>query len=87
MREVELSLNGTLRAIFSLGKAVPRLIGFCPVCVSWQKRSVTVPLDIKSMILTLPLTAQRRFMSIWVLTIRKRQRRFRCAGCAVFQYL
>ena len=26
-----------------LGKAVPRLIGFCPVCVSWQKRSVTVP--------------------------------------------
>ena len=25
-----------------LGKAVPRLIGFCPVCVSWQKRSVTV---------------------------------------------
>ena len=26
-----------------LGKAVPRLIGFCPVCVSWQKRSVTAP--------------------------------------------
>ena len=26
-----------------LGKAVARLIGFCPVCVSWQKRSVTVP--------------------------------------------
>ena len=25
-----------------LGKAVARLIGFCPVCVSWQKRSVTV---------------------------------------------
>ncbi len=24
-----------------LGKAVARLIGFCPVCVSWQKRSVT----------------------------------------------
>ena len=26
-----------------LGKAVARLIGFCPVCVSWQKRSVTAP--------------------------------------------
>lgn len=26
-----------------LGKAVPRLIGFCPVCVSWQNRSVTAP--------------------------------------------
>ena len=26
-----------------LGKAVRCLIGFCPVCVSWQKRSVTVP--------------------------------------------
>ena len=26
-----------------LGKAVPRLIGFCTVCVSWQKRSVTAP--------------------------------------------
>ena len=26
-----------------LGKAVARLIGFYPVCVSWQKRSVTVP--------------------------------------------
>ena len=26
-----------------MGKAVPRLIGFCPVCVSWQKRSVTAP--------------------------------------------
>ena len=26
-----------------LGKAVARLIGFCPVCVSWQNRSVTVP--------------------------------------------
>jgi hypothetical protein len=26
-----------------LGKAVPRLIGFCPVCVPWQKRSVTAP--------------------------------------------
>ena len=26
-----------------LGKAVARLIGFCPVCVLWQKRSVTVP--------------------------------------------
>ena len=26
-----------------LGKAVPRLIGFCPVYVSWQKRSVTAP--------------------------------------------
>ncbi|MCO7109039.1 hypothetical protein NIA69_07500 [Gemmiger formicilis] len=46
MREVELSLNGTLREIFSLGKAVPRLIGFCPVCVSWQNRSVTAPLGI-----------------------------------------
>ncbi|MDD6608476.1 MAG: hypothetical protein PUE97_02000, partial [Subdoligranulum variabile] len=22
---------------------MPRLIGFCPVCVSWQKRSVTAP--------------------------------------------
>ena len=32
------------RVRFSLlGKAVPRLIGFCPVCVSWQKRSVTAP--------------------------------------------
>ena len=26
-----------------LGKAVARLIGFCPVCVSWQNRSVTAP--------------------------------------------
>lgn len=26
-----------------LRKAVARLIGFCPVCVSWQKRSVTAP--------------------------------------------
>ena len=26
-----------------MGKAVARLIGFCPVCVSWQKRSVTAP--------------------------------------------
>ena len=26
-----------------LGKAVPHLIGFCPVCVSWQNRSVTAP--------------------------------------------
>jgi len=26
-----------------LGKAVARLIGFCPVCVPWQKRSVTAP--------------------------------------------
>lgn len=26
-----------------LGKAVPRLIVFCPVCVSWQNRSVTAP--------------------------------------------
>ena len=26
-----------------MGKAVARLIGFCPVCVSWQNRSVTAP--------------------------------------------
>ena len=26
-----------------MGKAVPRLISFCPVCVPWQKRRVTVP--------------------------------------------
>lgn len=43
MREVELSLNGTLREIFSSGESRARLIGFCPVCVSWQKRSVTAP--------------------------------------------
>ena len=86
MREVELSLNGTLREIFSFGEGRAAFDRFLPSM--WQKRSVTAPpLGIKSMILTLPLTAQRRFMSIWVLTIRKRQRRFRCAGCAVFQYL
>ena len=88
MREVELSLNGTLREIFSFGESRGAFDRFLPsMCVMAEAQRYRPPLGIKSIILTLPLTAQRRFMSIWVLTIRKRQRRFRCAGCVVFQYL
>ncbi len=85
MCAVELSLNGTLREIFSFGESRGAFDWFLPsMCVMAEAQRYRPPLGIKSMIFTLPLTAQRRFMPIWVLTMRKRQRRFRYA---VFQYL
>lgn len=87
MREVELSLNGTLREIFSFGESRGAFDRFLPsMCVMAEAQRYR-PFGHKVDDFDIALDGQRRFMSIWVLTIRKRQRRFRCAGCAVFLYL
>lgn len=83
MREVELSLNGTLREIFSFGESRAAFDRFPPsMCVMAEaQRYRPIGHKVDDFDIALDGTTAVHVY------IRKRQRRFRCAGCAVFQYL